>query len=340
MAAPPTQPTPERILQFAFGYAPPLIIEAAIRHGVFDALDAGPKTIDELAAETAAAPRGLRAILNALVALELLARDGSDRYALTPETSAYLVSTKPAFQGAMLAHASDMMLPAWIKLNDCVRTGKPATAVNQQRQGEDFFIELVKNIFPMSWPAAQLLAEHLGVAAAGKPVSVLDVAAGSGVWGIALALKSPRVTVAAVDWPHVIEVTREVTASWKVADQFRYVAGDIQSADLGAGYDIATLGHILHSEGEARSRKLLARVFDALAPGGTIAIAEMVPHNDRQGPAQPLLFAVNMLVFTDEGDTFTFDEIADMLTSAGFVQPRTLDTRGPSPLILATKPAT
>jgi hypothetical protein len=88
-----------------------------------------------------------------------------------------------------------------------------------------------------------------------------------------------------------------------------------------------------------RSRKLLNRVFDAMAPGGTIAVAEMVPNEDRTGPAQSLLFAVNMLVFTDEGDTFTFDEIADMLKSSGFIHARTLDAKGPSPLILATKPA-
>jgi cyclopropane fatty-acyl-phospholipid synthase-like methyltransferase len=232
-----------------------------------------------------------------------------------------------------------MMLPRWIELNECVRTGKPATAVNQRPEGEGFFVELVKNIFPMSWPAALLLADHLNVAGADKPVSVLDIAAGSGVWGIALAQKSPQVTVTAVDWPNVIEVTREVAAKWNVADRFRYVAGDIQTADLGTGHNIAALGHILHSEGEARSRKLLKRVFDAMAPGGTIAVAEMVPNEDRTGPAQPLLFAVNMLVFTDEGDTFTFDEIADMLKSSGFIHARTLDAKGPSPLILATKPA-
>jgi hypothetical protein len=108
--------------------------------------------------------------------------------------------------------------------------------------------------------------------------------------------------------------------------------------DLGTGYDVATLGHILHSEGAERSRKLLARVFAALAPGGTIAIAEMVPRDDRTGPAQPLVFAVNMLVFTEQGDTFTFAEISEWLKTAGFENPRTLESPGPSPLILATKP--
>jgi len=338
MPAAPAQPTPDRILQFGFGYAPPLIIEAAIRHRVFEALDAGPKTIDQLAAETGASPRGLRAILNALVGLELLAKTSPDRYAITPESAAFLVSTKPSFQGGMLAHASDMMLPYWIKLNEVVATGKPAFPVNQQSAGEKFFVELTKNIFSMSYPAAQALAEHLDLARAAQPVSVLDIAAGAGVWGIALAQKSPQVTVTAVDWPNVLEVTRDYVERFNVAERFRFVAGDIQTADLGHGHHVATLGHILHSEGEERSRKLLARVHDALAAGGTIAIAEMVPRDDRTGPAQPLIFAVNMLVFTEQGDTFTFAEIADMLTEAGFANARTFEALGPSPLILATKP--
>src|SRR5262245_33738709 len=87
--------TPERLMQFAFGYAPPLILEAAVRHRVFDVLDVGPKTLEEVRAATGASARGLRAILNALVGLELLAKDAQGRYALTPESSQFLVSTKP-----------------------------------------------------------------------------------------------------------------------------------------------------------------------------------------------------------------------------------------------------
>src|SRR5215831_1011314 len=95
-----TQITSERIMQFTFGFAPPLIIEAAIRHRVFDALDAGAKTLEKLCAETQTSLRGLRAILNALVGLELLAKDDDGRYALTPESATFLVRGKSAFHGA------------------------------------------------------------------------------------------------------------------------------------------------------------------------------------------------------------------------------------------------
>ena len=59
---------------------------------------------------------------------------------------------------------------------------------------------------------------------------------------------------------------------------------------------------------------------------------------DKRGPLGGLLFAVNMLVNTDEGDTFSFEEISGWLIEAGFVEPRLLAIKGPSPLILATRP--
>jgi hypothetical protein len=116
------------------------------------------------------------------------------------------------------------------------------------------------------------------------------------------------------------------------------MAGDLASVDFGTGYQVATLGHILHSEGADRSRALLAKAFAALAPGGTIAIAEWLVDADRTGPPMGLIFAVNMLVNTDQGDTFSFEEIAGWLKAAGFVGPRTLEVPGPAPLVLATKP--
>ncbi len=333
------QVTPERIWQFAFGYAPPLMIEAAIRHRVFDILDAGPACVDQIADRSGASRRGLRIVLNALVSLGLLSRDDEGLYSLTPESAAFLVSTRQPYFGGIIRHTSEQLLPNWMRLTDVVATGKPAAAVNQEKAGGDFFHEFVESIFPMSYGAAQALAGALGVAAADRAVPVLDIAAGSGVWGIALAQASPQVSVTAVDWSEVIPVTRQVAARLGVADRFRFVEGDLLAADFGTGYAVATLGHILHSEGEARSRALLRTVWAALTPGGTIAIAEMLPDEDRRGPAHALIFAVNMLVNTDAGDTFTFSEIGGWLREAGFADVRSLDAPGPSPLILATKPA-
>jgi SAM-dependent methyltransferase len=324
-------------MQFAWSYVPPLVIEAAIRHRVFDVLDAGPKTLHETAVATGASERGLRAVMNVLVGLNFLAKDGQ-KYALTPESEAFLVSTKPSFQGGLLKHTSGQLIPNWLRLSDVVGSGKPVAAVNRESAGSDFFQKFVVDIFPMSYPSAMTLANHLALRDSGTPVRVLDLAAGSGVWGIALAQTEERVVVTAVDWADVLPATERTVAAFGLTDRYTFVAGDLLGADFGRDYNIATLGHILHSEGEARSRTLLRKTFDALAPGGTIAIAEFLVNADRSGPVVPLFFAANMLVNTDNGDTYSFEEIRGWLSEAGFIDARLLEAPGPSPLILATKP--
>ncbi len=190
----------------------------------------------------------------------------------------------------------------------------------------------------MSYPAAQNLARTLDLNGTGGTIQVLDLAAGSGVWGIALAQSSDRVRVTALDWPDMIPITRKTVGRFGLLDRFSFIEGDLLQGDFGRDYGVATLGHILHSEGEERSRALLAKTFRALAPGGTIAIAEFLVNADRTGPLNGLLFAVNMLVNTDSGNTYSFEEIGGWLREAGFTDARTIESPGPSPLILATKP--
>src|SRR6266536_2467005 len=328
--------TPERLMQFGFAYAPPLIISAAVANKVFDTLARGAKNVEEVSRQTGASVRGLRAIINALVGLELLKKSG-DRYALTPESEAFLVSNKPGTLAGFFSMNRVRMMQQWLKLDEIVRTGRPAEARNLEGPGTEFFSELVENIIPMSYGSAQALADHLKLADAKNEVRVLDLASGSGIWGIALAQKSPHVQVTAVDWIGMIPTTKRITQKFGVNDQFTFVEGDLLKANFGTGYNIATLGHILHSEGEERSRQLLKKTFRALKSGGTIVIAEWLVNDERTEPLPSLMFAVQMLVNTEKGDTFSFNEIKNWLEEADFKKVRKLGAPGPSPLILATK---
>jgi SAM-dependent methyltransferase len=219
-----------------------------------------------------------------------------------------------------------------------VRTGKPPAAVNQQQTGDEFFQTLVEPIFNMSYPATQALGNALGLEKAAKRVRVLDIVAGSGVWGIGLAQRSAQVSVTAVDFSGVVNVTRRMADRFGLADRFSFIAGDFHDVDFGTGYAIVTLGHILHSEGEQRSRTLLKKAFAALAPGGTIAIGEILVNSDRTGPPMGLIFAVNMMANTDAGDTFSFEEISVWLKDAGFVNARKIEPGGPAAIVIADKP--
>src|SRR6185312_2369018 len=101
------------------------------------------------------------------------------RVALTPESATFLVSTKPGYYGMFFGHISDQLLPNWLQLSEIVRTGRPALKVNARKGGAEFFAKFVESLFPLSFPAATALAQHLGIAKAREPISVLDIGAGS-----------------------------------------------------------------------------------------------------------------------------------------------------------------
>ena len=325
-------------MQLGFAYAPPLVIGAAVSNKIFDTLESGPKTVAQVSTQTGASERGLRILMNALVGLDLLKKDRQEKYSLTPESAAFLVSNKPSTLARFFPMNAQRLIPHWLKLDEIVRTGRPSESRNQEHPGTEFFTELVENIIPMSYGSAQKLGDHLKLAKAKNTVRVLDLAAGSGIWGIVLTQKSSRVHATAVDWAGMISTTKRITEKFGVRGRFEFIEGDLLEADFGSDYDVATLGHILHSEGQKRSRQLLKKTFRALKPSGTIAVAEWLVNDRRTEPVHALMFAVQMLVNTEKGDTFSFNEIKSWLEEAGFKKVRKLEAPGPSPLDLATKP--
>ena len=328
---------PDRIMEMVWGYAPPIILGTAIQCRVFDLLDAGPKTVAELAKASGNSVRGLRAILNALVGFQFLSKGPDGSYALTPESAAFLVSSKPGYLGKFAEFSGLKMIHTWLPLPEIVRTGKPNTAINQQDAGESFFQDLVEPIFAMSYPSTQVAGQALGLANAKTPVKILDIGAGSGVWGIGLAQQSPQVTVTAQDLPGVLDVTRQMATRFKLADRFSYLPGDFHTLDLGTGYNLVTIGHILHMLSVDECRQLLKKAAAALAPQGTVVISEFLVKEDRTGPPMPLIFAVNMLAHTENGDTFSFEEISAWLKETGLVNTRKIEPGGPVGLVLADK---
>jgi ubiquinone/menaquinone biosynthesis C-methylase UbiE len=328
---------PDRILEMVWGYAPPIILGTAVQCRVFDLLDAGPKTIDELAKASGNSARGLRSIMNALVGFQFLSKISDGRYALTPESAAFLVSSKPGYLGKFAEFSGLKMIHTWLPLPEIVRTGKPNTAVNQQDEGAAFFQDLVEPIFAMSYPSTQVAGQALGLANAKAPVKILDIGAGSGVWGIGLAQQSPQVSVTAQDLPGVLDVTKRMAARFNLADRFQYLPGDFHTMDFGTGFNLVTIGHILHMLSVDQCRHLLKKTAAALAPQGTVVISEFLVNQDRTGPPMPLIFAVNMLAHTENGDTFSFEEISAWLKEAGLVNARKIEPGGPVGLVLADK---
>jgi ubiquinone/menaquinone biosynthesis C-methylase UbiE len=327
---------PQAIQQMWFSYAPSCVLSAAVQLDVFSHVAAGNGTAAEVARAAGATERGTRMLLDALAGLELVSKR-DDRYELRPLAAEYLVRDRPNYMGAVLE--TTYLMDSWSRLADIIRSGSAPHRLERQQEAEQFFPRLVRSLHVMHREQARRLAAALGAGTTRQGPHVLDVACGSGVWGIAIAEADPRARVTAHDFPVVLETTREYLRRHDVERQFDLVPGDLKEADFGESrFDLAVLGHVLHSEGEASSRALLRRIARALKPGGRVAILEMVPNDERTGPPFPLLFALNMLVHTTEGGTFTLSEYMDWLKEAGFNTVETVEIGGSSPAIIAGKP--
>jgi 2-polyprenyl-3-methyl-5-hydroxy-6-metoxy-1,4-benzoquinol methylase len=141
-----------------------------------------------------------------------------------------------------------------------------------------------------------------------------------------------------MDYPEVTAVTRQYAAEFGVAGRYDYLEGDLRQVEFGREqYDVVILGHIIHTEGEKWGKALISKSYDALKPGGMLVIAEMIPNDSRTGPVFPLLFGLNMILHTKEGDVFTMAQYKQWLKQAGFKNVKTVEADSPAPLILATR---
>jgi ubiquinone/menaquinone biosynthesis C-methylase UbiE len=329
-------PGVETLIQMHWAGMASRALSSAVQLRVFSHIAAGHTTSKEIARAAGASERGIRMLLNALVGYEFLSKSG-DRYGLTPLASEYLVQDSPNYMGHIMEIGDLMELP-WEHLTETIRTGRPFHRVEEQGMAEQFFPRLVRSLHVLNREPARSAAQALCGSDSRSDMQVVDLGCGSGVWGIAIAEANPLARITAQDFPGMLDVTREFVKRHGVAERYDFLAGDVKHLHLGQNrFDLAILGNVVHSEGEQSSRDLFKRVFRAMRSRGKIAIIDMIPNDDRTGPAYPLLFALNMLVHTEAGDTYTLPEYTAWLNEAGFRRVETADIGSPSPMIVGTK---
>jgi len=310
---------------------------AAIELDVFTRINAGKATAREIAADAGANEAAMRRLLDALVALGYLRR-AKDRYALKPLAKTFLVRDSDLYMDGAAMIARGLTL-GWMQLAEVVRTGKPAVQEDSAARARQFFPVLVRSLFPANYLAARAAAASLARDRGHPITNILDVAAGSGAWSIAFAERFPRARVTVLDFPEVTPIAREYAAAHGVVERYEFLEGNLRAIDFGRDCrDLVILGHIVHSEGPEWGRRLIEKSAAALRKGGTLMIAEMVPNDARTGPVPEMLFSLNMLIHTGEGDVFTMSDYRKWLRAAGLDNVRTLRTAAaPSPLIFATR---
>jgi C-methyltransferase len=307
-------------MQMIQGLQVTAILQAGVQLGVFDRIAEGKNQTASIAADAGADERGMRILLNALAALGML--DTTDGiYSLSPLAEAFLVSSRPTYLGGML----DIMAGGWAwrgypRLADAVRAGGTILEDHAETPGHEFWEAFAPSSVGIATPAAHALAGILAPWAAGQEsLEVLDIACGSGLYSLTLAARQPGARTTLVDWANVLELTRANVEKMGLADRADYIEGDVFEVPLGGPYDLIIASHIFHHFSEERCLELMRRLFDALKPGGRLAINDFVPGGSRPADQPfPFLFSVVMLAWTLDGEAHPLSTYERLLTQAGF----------------------
>jgi precorrin-6B methylase 2 len=305
--------TADELLGVVRGFQPACVITAAADLDLFTALGKTPATAGQLARRIEADPRATAVLLDALAALELLAKQG-DAYMVPADIAELMTGDSPTNVLAGVRHQGNC-LRRWDQLARVVQTGQPARrqpSIRGEAGDCESFIGAMGNF---SGPRAVRIVERLSPLRFDR---LLDIGGASGTWTIAFLRAVPEATAVLFDLPEVIPLARERLARAGLADRVSLVAGDFYTDDLPGGADFAWLSAIAHQNSREQNRVLYRKIYSALVPGGTLAIRDVVMEASKTRPVAGALFAVNMLVGTESGGTFTLDEFQEDLAAAGF----------------------
>ena len=303
----------ERILEMTAGFQAPCVIGAAAELDLFAALDQEPAPVETIAERLHTDRRATAMLLDALVALELIEKQG-ECYAISPEIRSLLVHDSPRTILPGILHRLNV-LRSWSQLAWVTKAGIPCPRQASIRGPAADRAVFVGAMHTYSGQVVDELVARLGPP---KFRHLLDVGGASGTWTLSFLRAVPGATATVFDLPDAIAQARRRIGQSESADRIDLVAGDFYEGDLPAGADYAWLGAIVHQHSRAHNRALFAKVHAALEPGGTVAVRDVVMEPCRTRPAAGALFAINMLVNTESGGTFTFDELAEDLQAAGF----------------------
>ena len=270
-------------------------------------------TAERLAGKIAADPRATAVLLDALVALELLVKKGS-QYEVPPDVAELLTGDSPVNVLAAVRHQGNC-LRRWDQLARVVQTGQPARREPSIRGEAGDCESFISAMNSFSGPMVLQVVERLSPL---RFQRLLDIGGASGTWTIAFLRAVPEATAVLFDLPQVMPLARDRLARAGLADRVSLVAGDFDTDDLPGGADFAWLSAIAHQNSREQNRLLYRKICSALAAEGTLVIRDIVMNVTKTQPPAGALFAVNMLVATEGGGTFTFDEFAQDLTASGF----------------------
>ncbi len=303
----------EQILELAGGYRFLAVLGAAAELNLFALLGGDSLPAEPIAVRLGSNLRATTVLLDALATLNLLDKQG-ENYSVPADLRPWLTEDAPGTALPMLLHQMTL-IRMWSQLAWIVKSGEPAMRQASIRGADADRAAFIGAMHSVSGPIADDLVARLGPP---KFLHLLDVGGASGTWTLAFLRAVPGSRATIFDLPDAIQQARQRIAQSGFAGRVDLVAGDFYDDPLPGGADLAWVSAIVHQHTREDSRELFAKVREALLPSGRIMIRDVVMEPDRVAPREGALFAVNMLVATTSGGTFTMDEFAEDLQSSGF----------------------
>lgn len=311
-------PNPGRIFVTLTAHQQSAALRGAIDLEIFTHIAEGHRTAAALAGRCSANTRAMRILCDFLVVHEFLTKQG-DEYGLNPVSAVFLDKRSPAYMGgiARFINSADL-LRAFDDVAELVRRGTTLLEHQGTTTAEyEGWVEFARCMVPMMMPAAEYIG-GLATELRSGPIRVLDVAAGHGMFGIAIAKANPQASVVALDWEPVLQVAVENASAAGIRDRYSLLPGDAMSIPFGSGFDIVLLTNFLHHFDRPTCESIMRKAHDCLNPDGCVITLEFVPNEDRVSPPIPATFSFMMLGTTPAGDAYPFSEYDAMWKSAGF----------------------
>ncbi|MFG2120876.1 methyltransferase [Streptomyces sp. NPDC048710] len=328
---------PGEILQLTMAFYGSRALISAVELDLFTLLTEKPMTVGELCDRAGMHPRGARDFLDALVALGLLERAGYETYGNSPVAARYLDRRRPGYVGGYTRLADTKLFPVWARLTDALRTGEKQVPSQGGFFGGYADPEAARSFLG----AMDAVNSGVGHALAGaldwkEHSAFVDLGGARGNLASHLYRAHPHLHATCFDLPEMEQFFQEHMKSLDMTGQVHFVAGDFFKDALPEA-DVFVVGHILHYFGLRQREDLLARIHEALTPGGVVLVYDRMIDNDRRSAALSLLGSLNMLLTSDEGREYTPAECTRWLSDSGFTDIRTTAVSGPDTLAIGHK---
>jgi len=280
---------------------------------IFTQIHRGIRTADEIADNNQLDTRAVTRLLDAIVVYGFLTKENG-KYQLTPD-GLLLSSDHPESTLPMVLHMNELW-DAWSHLTETVVHGKNPSRVPRSQKSEKAANAFIGAMHVIGRGLSQKIANSLDLSSYHK---LLDIGGASGTYTIAFLNKNPELESVIFDLKPVIPLAEAGIREAGLADRVDMVSGDFYADELPKGFDLALLSAIIHQNNPTQNLALYEKIYRALEPGGTLLIRDHIMEDSRTRPPAGAIFALNMLVGTEGGDTYTFQEVKSTLESAGFV---------------------